>query len=479
MDISVTPIARSGRRTAGVGQDSTTICVQGLGFVGIAMATAAAEAVGPDGRPLYRVVGVEKQGPRGERIAGDIRAGILPIATTDARLHQAFHEAVARGNLTATTNPAVYAEADVVIVDINLDVQLEANPPTANLSWIRDAARTIGRHIRPGALVLVETTVPPGTCEQVIRPALAESLTERGLDPGTVHIAHSYERVMPGPHYLDSIANYWRVYAGLTPEAADKCETFLKSIINTCDYPLTRLASTTASEMGKILENTYRATTIALMDEWGRFAEAAGVDLFEVIDAIRMRPTHANMRQPGLGVGGYCLTKDPMMAGIAARQILDLPDARFPLSEMAVRTNQRMPEAAIDRARTLLGGFAGKRVLLCGASYRSDVADTRYSPSETFYRGAMAEGAAVTVQDPLVTHWDELGLAPTAEIPEWHRFDAVIFAVAHAEYGEINFSHLPENGSTVFLDANRVLSPAQVSHIRSAGYELAFIGRGT
>ena len=118
---------------------------------------------------------------------------------------------------------------------------------------------------------------------------------------------------MPGKNYFDSIVNYWRVYAGIDDESAKKCEKFLKKIINTKDYPLTRLSDTTSSETAKVLENSYRAANIAFIEEWGRFAEDIGIDIFEIIESIRMRPTHSNIRQPGFGVGGYCLTKDPIL----------------------------------------------------------------------------------------------------------------------------------------------------------------------
>ena len=144
---------------------------------------------------------------------------------------------------------------------------------------------------------------------------------------------------MPGKDYFNSIINYWRVYSGINDESADRCRDFLETVISTNEYPLTRLKKTTASEISKVLENSYRATTIAFMEEWGRFAEAVDVDLFEVVDAIRMRPTHSNMRQPGFGVGGYCLTKDPYFAMLASRELFNRNDLEFPFSTMAVRLN--------------------------------------------------------------------------------------------------------------------------------------------
>ena len=132
---------------------------------------------------------------------------------------------------------------------------------------------------------------------------------KRGLDIDKIYIGHSYERVMPGPGYIDSIINFYRVYSGINEESANEVEKFLKTIISTKEHHLRELHNTTATETAKVLENSYRAMNIAFMVEWSRFAENAGINLYEIIKAIRLRPTHSNMMLPGIGVGGYCLTK--------------------------------------------------------------------------------------------------------------------------------------------------------------------------
>ena len=169
-------------------------------------------------------------------------------------------------------------------------------------SWIcqglRLAIRTVARKIKPGALILIETTVPPGTCEKVIWPIICDELEKREIDKDLVYLAHSFERVMPGIGYYDSLVNYWRVYAGRTNRAADICEEFLSTLINVDKYPLKRLASMTASEATKVLENTYRAVNIAFIDEWTKYSELIGIDLYEIVDAVRVRPTHSNIRLP-------------------------------------------------------------------------------------------------------------------------------------------------------------------------------------
>ena len=455
------------------------VCVQGLGFVGAAMALAVASARDAAGTPCYDVIGVDLPTPTGRQRIDSLNEGCFPFRTTDAALEEAAKVAHAVGNLRATSDPAAFAEGDVVLVDVHLDVGGSEGTASVDLGPFREALRGIGRHLKPGALVIVETTVPPGTCERVVAPELAGVLRERGLPEDAFLLAHSYERVMPGEEYLASITRFWRVYSGHTPEAADACERFLASVIHVDEFPLTRLPSTTASEIAKVMENSYRATNIAFIEEWARFAEAVGVNLFEVIEAIRVRPTHANIRQPGFGVGGYCLTKDPLFPGIGARQLFERADLSFPFSEMAVRTNREMPLVSISRLEGLLGGeLRGRRILLLGITYRHDVADTRYSPSQIFVEEARRRGAEVLPRDPLVSRWVELEEEISPELPAASQVDAVVFAVAHRVYRQLDLGAWLAGARPVVLDANGVLSAAQRAAVEEAGCVFAAIGQG-
>jgi UDP-N-acetyl-D-glucosamine dehydrogenase len=456
------------------------VCVQGLVFVGVAMAIAVASARDASGDPVMNVIGVELPTPAGRRKISLLNRGQLPLVTTDEELKRAFRQVHEQGNFFATSDETCYRLADIAVVDIPLDVDFDSLPePKAKWDDFRAGIRTLGRYLPPGSLVLVETTVPPGTCERVVASELAAALKERGLKEDALLLAHSYERVMPGRDYYRSIVNFWRVYAATTAEAADAARDFLSKIINVAQFPLTRLDSTTASETAKILENSYRAATIAFIEEWGRFAEAAGIDLFQVIDAIRQRPTHSNMRQPGFGVGGYCLTKDPLLAQIGARDLLGLKDVAFDVSRQALEINQRMPLVSLDRLERAFGGrLKGRQIALLGVTYREDVADTRYSPSETFYRAAQARGANVIVSDPLTTEWPELGIAVSRELPNPASIDAMVLAVQHRDYQELDFVAYLGSARPVLLDANRVLKPPQIEALIGAGHDPLFIGRG-
>jgi UDP-N-acetyl-D-glucosamine dehydrogenase len=441
------------------------------------MALATASARNADGTPAFDVVGVELDYGAGRARAGAINEGRLPMRTSDPKMERAIADAMEAGNLTARCDDEAYDSASVTIVDIGLDLAQVNGRPEVDFTGLRSAIGTLGSRMPEGSLVIVETTVPPGTCAQVIAPELERALADRGLPADSILLAHAYERVMPGAHYLDSIVNFWRVYAGHTPKAADACERFLSKVVNVSEYPLTRLPSTTASELGKVLENSYRAANIAFMEEWGRFAEAIGVDIFDVVEAIRVRPTHSNIRQPGFGVGGYCLTKDPLFAEYGANELFGLSDLEFPFSDLAVRTNAAMPLATLDGIDSLLGGLAGRRILLLGVAYREGVADTRESPGAAFLAAAKERGAEVVPHDPLVREWDPYGEIPE-EIPSPDGFDAVVFAVPHADYVGLDVPGWLGPARPLIVDAAAVLPTEELRRLAELGCRVWGIGRG-
>jgi UDP-N-acetyl-D-glucosamine dehydrogenase len=455
------------------------VAVQGLGFVGAAMALAIAQARDSAGRPKFNVIGVDLPTQEGLARINAINQGILPFACEDPKLEILLRQAYSEGNLIATTESSVYSLASVILVDVNLDVIYIDGRPTVALEGFREAMRTLGSYLNPGSLVIVETTVPPGTCERVIAPILAEAAARRGLPEDAFLLAHAYERVMPGRDYFDSVVNFYRVYSGHTPAAADACEAFLSQVIDVQRFPLARLVSTTASEIGKVLENSYRAVNIAFMEEWGRFSERLNVDLFQVIQAIRVRPTHANLRQPGFGVGGYCLTKDPLMASLAAQELFGLTDLDFPFCQMAVATNRAMPMVSLNKLQELLGGdLKGKVLVLLGISYRQDIGDTRNSPSQTFVEEARARGAEVLCHDPYVSYWPELDLAILPELPSPQEAHAVIFAVPHEPYLQLDIPTWLHGARPLIFDANDVLTAGQLEILKEVAIPVWRIGRG-
>jgi UDP-N-acetyl-D-glucosamine dehydrogenase len=454
-----------------------TVCIQGLGFVGSAMAVACARAGTdrPEG-PWFDVIGVDLPNTQGRNRIDAINRGEFPFASTDSSLIAETAAAVSAGNLTATDDTTSMARADIVVVDVPLDIDFETPTPALVLQPFERAIHAIGEHAKPGALIIVETTVPPGTCERIVQPILVEWASKRSCTPFL--LAHSYERVMPGEHYLESITSFWRAYSGVDDRSADACGEFLGKVIDTTRFPLKRLSSPTASETAKVLENAYRAANIAFINEWGQFAEKANVDLFEVLDAIRVRPTHNNIRQPGFGVGGYCLTKDPEFAAIAARDLLGIGAQPFPMSELAMRINREMPLHPLALLEERFGTVQSLRIALAGISYRQDVADTRYSPAQTFVEAAEHKGAVVTCFDPLVTHWEELDRLVGFDFDRCPDVDAVVFAVPHREFLGIDPATWLDGRVPVIIDANDSLSTEQRTAFVAAGCDVLAVGRG-
>lgn len=453
------------------------VCIQGVGYVGAAMAAAVAEAREKT-VPVFDVVGMDLPTPAGQARVDAINNGVFPFETADAALTKAVRRGRETGNLRASTDLSEYENCNIVVVDVPLDVDFDAVPPVAKFNEFLAAIRTLASRISLGTLVLIETTVPPGTTEKLVVPELRKGFQARNLDPNRVLVAHSYERVMPGPEYLASITNYWRVYAGASEESAQACEEFLKCIINTKKYPMIRLMRTIESEAAKLMENSFRAVNIAFVDEWARFAECTGMDISSVVRAIKVRPTHQNIMRPGFGVGGYCLTKDPLLAGIGARDFFGLSEFSFSFCEAAVKTNHVMPRATIAMLRNTVTELRNKRLLLLGATYREGVADTRYSPSRDFVVWAEAEGATVDVHDPLVSHLEGIRRPVMRDLPEPTGYDAAVFAVAHEEYRKLEPRRWLGVARPLILDANSVLSPEQISLFQRAGCRVKAIGRG-
>jgi nucleotide sugar dehydrogenase len=448
-------------------------------MVGAANAVALASARNDAAQPLYDVIGVELTNDIGRERAASINEGRLPFETTDKTLAAAVQSAHAIGNLSAGTDYAAFAAADIIVIDVGVDLESRDERSTFNLSSFRAALTAVGDYMRPNALVLLESTVPPGASEQIAVPLLRERLGARGLPHDEFLFAYAYERVMPGDQYFASIVDMRRVYSGLTPEAADAAEEFLSSYVNVSSYPLFRLRDIRSVEFAKVLENTYRAVNIALIDEWERFARRIDIDLFEVLEAIRARTTHSNIRYPGLGVGGYCLTKDPMFGIVSACDIYGFDDLQFPISAASVRINSAMPVASAEAIEHLLSGrLSGRRVLVLGVSYRPDVGDTRSSPTAVLAASLIDRGAQVEFSDPLAASFDEVPARLHNRLPLAGDYDVIVFAVAHREYRELDLLSWIGDARPLIFDANGVFSSETLCSLQRAGLRVGGIGRG-
>jgi UDP-N-acetyl-D-glucosamine dehydrogenase len=477
------------------------VIIQGLGFVGTAMAAAVANAKNASGELLYNVIGVDLPTEAHYWKIARVNAGLASVVSTDTSLDAAYTTAHANGNLTATYSPYAYTLADVVVIDIHLDITKKelGNAAEYDFSFdhYKEAIMPIVERIRENTLILVETTVPPGMTEKILKPMIELRCRERGLNTETIHLAHSYERVMPGKEYLNSITNFFRVYSGVNEASRLAAREFLSSFINTKDFPLTELHSTTASEMSKVLENSFRAMNIAFIQEWTEFAENAGVNMFDVIQAIRVRPTHRNIMAPGFGVGGYCLTKDSLLADWSYSTLFESEKQqtgnqqtgnqqtgkRLQMSLSAINTNDLMPSHAFSLVQKEIPDLRGKHITVLGVSYLNDVADTRYSPTELFYDLCQKAGAVMHVHDPLVSYWVEKNIAVHTSIDGLREVahDVAVFAVRHSEYVNMSASEILSAlpGVRLIVDAFNIISDTKAEELRTQGnVRVVGIGKG-
>jgi nucleotide sugar dehydrogenase len=464
-------------------QGKKIVVVQGLGFVGAVMSLICSNALTEE----YAVIGVDLANENNFWKIKSINEGVFPIIASDPKINEFFDNTKSKGNLYVTYDSYAYSVANVIIVDINLDVEKVSDFDKNLLNYNVDLTlfeigiKAIGNNCREDVLILVETTVPPGTCAKIVYPIIKECLSKRNLATNRFKLGHSYERVMPGPDYINSIQNFYRVFSGIDDISADETEKFLRTIISTEKYPLTRLGNTNSTEMAKVLENSYRAMNIAFIVEWSRFAELAGVNLYEVVNAVRMRPTHCNMMFPGIGVGGYCLTKDPLLAAWS-KQNLFHSDSTLQESERSVQINDQMPLFAFNYLKETFGiNLKGKKILLLGVSYRSDVADTRYTPVEPFYDYLLSEGANITLHDPYVDLWDEKSLIVSSDLKTLisHPIDILVYCTNHREYisNSSFISLLTEKPKLFIFDTVGVLLESEIA-LLSKVHTVKIVGRG-
>jgi nucleotide sugar dehydrogenase len=453
------------------------VLVQGLGFVGSVMGLVVANALTEE----YAVIGIDLPSPHSYWKIRSINEGVFPVIASDPKIDIYYQNALKKKNYYATYDAYAYSKADVVVVDINLDVKKQSEAYSVDLAPFKKAIEAIGNQCKEDVLVLVETTVPPGTSQKIVRPILEECLTKRKLPIDKIKVGHSYERVMPGPKYIDSIQNFYRVFAGTDEKSTEAVETFLRTVIRTDEYPLTRLGNTNATEMAKVLENSFRAMNIAFMVEWSRFAEESGVDIYEVVNAIRMRPTHKNIMLPGLGVGGYCLTKDPLLASWGK---MNLFGSEEPLgeSEKGVYINDKMPLYAFEYLRSQYkGSIEGKKVLLLGVSYLNDVGDTRYTPVEGFYDQLEMQGCEIVLHDPHVKYWEEKDLWVSYDLDELLKssYDIIVITTGHKDYrnNEALMNKVLNQNASFIYDTIGVLTNDEIKKL-SAKHTVKVIGRG-
>jgi len=489
------------------------VAVLGVGFVGAVMAAIIADTKDAKGKSGKFVIGVQRPSTRSFWKIHLLNRGESPVKAEDPEVDPMIRRCVLdKQTLVATYNEDVLKLVDCVVVDVQCDYLKESlgdlATGQADMAALEKSFGTIAERIQPGCLVLIETTVAPGTTEQVAYPQFKKIFKKRGIKSEPL-LAHSYERVMPGRDYVKSIRDFWRVCSGVNESAKKRVVKFLSEVLNVKEFPLTVLDRPIESETAKIVENSYRATILAFLDEWSLFAEQNGVDLQKVIKAIKVRPTHSNIIFPGPGIGGYCLPKDGGLGMWAYKHILGWKDNIFKITPAAININDtrglRAAEMVRDALRNLDRPIAAAEVLLLGASYREDVGDTRYSGSELIVRKLSEMGAEIRVHDPYVQHWWEFeaqdsypsnshslkrffrnqdklsALAVSQDLKASLKdVDVVVFAVRHSAYMDLDPDQVVKwiGQPAAIIDCFGILDDAKIRRYFELGCEVKGLGRG-
>ncbi|HEV8571015.1 MAG TPA: nucleotide sugar dehydrogenase [Actinoplanes sp.] len=360
------------------------VAILGLGYVGLPLARAATQAG-------LSVIGFDVK----TAVVDGLNAGRSHIDDlSDADISDMIRE-----GFRATVDESEIAAAKTAVICVPTPLSEDGGP---DLGAVNAAVATIGRQLRPGMLVILESTTYPGTTDEVVRPVLERS----GLVAGTdFHLAFSPERIDPGtkefgPH------NTPKVVGGHTPQCTARAAAFYGTFVET----VVTTKGTREAETAKLLENTYRHINIALVNEMARFCHQLGIDLWDVIRAASSKPFGFQAFYPGPGVGGHCIPIDPNYLSHNVRTKLGYP---FRFVELAEEINATMPAYVAHRAQNILneGGLAinGSRVLMLGVTYKPNVADQRESPAVPLARGLAGLGAKVMYHDPYVTEWTAAG----------------------------------------------------------------------
>ena len=489
------------------------VVVMGLGFVGAVMAAVVADAEDGKGNPTKFVIGMQRPSTRSYWKTPLLNRGISPVSSEDPEVSLIINRCVnEKKTLIATYTYDALKLADVVVVDVQCDYLKESlgnvQDGRADMDALEESLEIIAQHISPQTLVLIETTVAPGTTEQVAYPIIKKMFRKRGITSDPL-LAHSFERVMPGRNYVSSIRDFWRVCSGVNEESTQRVVKFLNEVLNTEKFPLTVLDRPIESETAKIVENSFRATLLAFMDEWSLFAEQNGVDLIKVINAIKVRPTHSNIIFPGPGIGGYCLPKDGGLGLWAYRHIHGFEDNIFKITPLAIDINDtrslHVAQLTRDALRNMSRPIASAEILVLGASYREDVGDTRYSGSELIVRRLTEMGAELRVHDPYVLHWWEFekqdeypasshGLKRFFRGQEklkdlrveqdlkkaLHEIDALILAVRHKHYLNLDPDEVVKSagGPIAVIDCFGILDDGRIKRYFELECEVKGLGRG-
>jgi UDP-N-acetyl-D-mannosaminuronic acid dehydrogenase len=427
-----------------------TICVVGLGYIGLPTASLFANQG-------FRVLGVDTNA----RVVDVINAKQTHIE--EIGLRTLVEAAIGSGRMTASTQPG---KADAFIIAVPTPFGDHKEP---DLTFVFDAAKAILPHLQPGNLVVVESTVPPGTTEKVaeiIATQRKDLVKDKNNPLATlqIHLAHCPERVLPGKILKELVEND-RVIGGLTEEATAVAIDIYKSIVSGTIYP----TDATTAEMVKLSENTFRDINIAFANELAVICEKLGISVWDVIQLANKHP-RVNILSPGPGVGGHCIAVDPWFI------VAEFPEDAHLIRAARLR-NDAMPGKVVEKIVQLVQGETRPKISLLGASYKGNVGDARNSPAIEIFerlRAKFGDGAEICINDMHVND-SKVPLQPLDTVLD--RSSLLVVLVDHYEYKVLDpFEIGSKVHRKVVLDTRNLLNHTKWA---SAGFDVHVLGRGS
>ena len=418
------------------------LAVIGLGYVGLPVAALFA-------KKGFQVVGIDIKKDRVDLI----NKGISPIEGKEPGLNDLIHDVITEGSFYATNDYQKLCDADVIFIDVETPVNADHVP---EYQALRSAVKSLSSVLKSGALVIVESTVMPGTIRNVVLPIIEE---ETGLKCNIdFYLGNCPERVMPGK-LLQNLRKMSRVVGGGTDETA-KLMALLYAIVVEADVDT---ADWITAELVKTTENSYRDVQIAFANEVALICEALGADVWRVRELVRKSPGR-DMLLPGAGVGGHCIPKDPWLLASSVRN-MNVPVRLIPTAR---EINSSMPKHVFDLLEDALRDLGEKQILILGYAYLDDSDDTRNSPSKDLAELIRNAGASIVVHDPYIKEF-------TGDAIEKARnCDAVVLMTAHSEYEEIDLLGLINAMKTPLIIDGRNLLDKKLA--REMGIKLVRLG---
>ncbi|MGA2768369.1 MAG: nucleotide sugar dehydrogenase [Candidatus Bathyarchaeia archaeon] len=446
------------------------IVVIGMGYVGIPVATLFADVEG------FSVMGVQRRSKRSGWKIDWLNEGKNPIGGDEPGLSELIARVVKKGTFKVVENVSTCEDADAVLIDVQTPVDEKKVP---NNESVEEVSTSVGNYIRRGALVVIESTVAPGTTDNVVKPLLEKA---SGMKAGKdFFMAFCYERVMVG-RLIRNIVDLPRVVGGINQESTERATELYGHIVKAKLCPTDILTA----EVAKVVENTYRDVNIAFANEVGLICESLGVDAYKVRELVNMLPNDPanpasnpirNMHYPGGGVGGHCLPKDPWLLKYGLDKY-----GRFKFLPKVIvssrELNDSMPKHVVDLVEDALAEHGrklkGAKVAILGVAFIENSDDTRNTPSATLFAELKKRGAKPVLHDPVVRNFDlpftnDLDKALTDA-------DAVILSTKHKEYLKLDLGKLQKKMATpVLIDGRNAF--AEDAAIK-AGLTYRGVGKG-